>query len=188
MKKSKKTQLQYRFAKILHKILCKSRPYIEVLLLIIIIVTVLHTRFEASIVEANANMRLQEAKCTLKEAEITVKNVKEFKIAEEVEQFEELDIRITFYCPCEECSEQWGTLTAIGTRCKPNYTIAVDPKFIPLGSICYIPGFGLRVAEDVGGAVKGNTVDMYVETHHETLQGGVQYGKLLILKKGVIRR
>lgn len=41
--------------------------------------------------------------------------------------------------------------------------IAVDPKVIPLHSRVYIPGYGFADAEDVGGAIKGNRVDLYFE-------------------------
>lgn len=39
-------------------------------------------------------------------------------------------------------------------------TVAVDPQIIPLYSRLCIPGYGLAVAGDIGGAVKGNTVDL----------------------------
>ena len=44
--------------------------------------------------------------------------------------------------------------------------IAVDPKVIPLGTKLYIPGFGIRIAADVGGAVKGYTVDICIDRDH----------------------
>ena len=43
---------------------------------------------------------------------------------------------------------------------------------IPLGTKLYIDGFGYRVAEDTGGAVKSNKIDINVETHEEALQLG----------------
>ena len=38
--------------------------------------------------------------------------------------------------------------------------IAVDPKVIKLRSKVYIPGYGMAVAGDTGGAIKGNIIDL----------------------------
>ena len=56
--------------------------------------------------------------------------------------------------------------------------IAVDPNVIPLGSKLYIVSadgeylYGYCVAEDTGGAIKGNTVDLYYNTYDECIQFG----------------
>lgn len=56
---------------------------------------------------------------------------------------------------CLGCNE-W---TAIGMRAGKG-VIAVDPKVIPLRSKVYIPGYGIAVAGDTGGAIKGNIIDL----------------------------
>lgn len=77
--------------------------------------------------------------------------------------------RTTGYCPCYECSEGYGTQTASGAVATPNRTIAVDRNVIPLGTKVIIDGFDcVFVAEDVGGGVNGNHIDIYVENHDET--------------------
>lgn len=38
--------------------------------------------------------------------------------------------------------------------------IAVDPRIIPLGTKVYIPGYGVAVAGDTGGSIKGNKIDL----------------------------
>lgn len=84
------------------------------------------------------------------------------------------DIRgvvVTYYCDCEICTGQY-TSTKSGTTPIAGYTIAVDPKFIPLGSRVYIENIGWRIAEDVGGAVKGNHIDVFTATHEEATRGG----------------
>lgn len=49
--------------------------------------------------------------------------------------------------------------TACGTTVRKG-TVAVDPRVIPLGTRMYIPGYGYGVAEDTGGAVIGNIIDL----------------------------
>ncbi|MEC0373116.1 3D domain-containing protein [Paenibacillus chibensis] len=57
-----------------------------------------------------------------------------------------------------------GTRTATGTRVTEGRTIAVDPSVIPLGWWVYIEGVGFRRAEDTGGAIKGNKIDIYYDS------------------------
>lgn len=56
-----------------------------------------------------------------------------------------------------------GGRTASGTRARVG-EIAVDPRVIPLGTTVYIPGIGERRAEDTGGNIKGNTIDIYMNS------------------------
>lgn len=78
---------------------------------------------------------------------------------------------ITHYCPCNTCNGGYNK-TATGTTLTPYKTIAVDPKIIPLGSKVEING-QIYIAEDTGGAIKGNKIDMCVSTHLEALQRGL---------------
>ncbi|WP_042201180.1 3D domain-containing protein [Paenibacillus camerounensis] len=57
-----------------------------------------------------------------------------------------------------------GTKTASGTRVTEGRTIAVDPSVIPIGWWVYIEGLGFRRAEDTGGAIKGNKIDVYYDS------------------------
>lgn len=50
--------------------------------------------------------------------------------------------------------------------------VAVDPSFLPLGTRLFIPGYGEAVADDIGGAIKGNRIDLAFDTHHEAIQFG----------------
>ena len=43
--------------------------------------------------------------------------------------------------------------------------IAVDPTVIPLGTRVFVPGYGPAVAADVGTAIKGNIIDLWMPTH-----------------------
>jgi len=51
-------------------------------------------------------------------------------------------------------------------------TIAVDPKVIPLGSTLWIEGYGYGIAEDTGGLIKGNIIDLFMDTEEECFQWG----------------
>lgn len=74
--------------------------------------------------------------------------------------------RITGYCPCYQCSEGHGSMTAIGTHARSGRTVAVDPRVIPYGTHLLINGHEY-VAEDCGGAVKRNHIDVYFDSHRE---------------------
>ena len=78
---------------------------------------------------------------------------------------------LSFYCPCEKCvGKKKIVRTASGTKPKANYTIAVDTRIIPLGSILYIEGFGYFIAQDTGSAIKGNRIDIFVDSHQQALK------------------
>lgn len=67
-------------------------------------------------------------------------------------------------------------ITALGTIPKEWRTLAADPSVIPLGSIVYIPqfadkpNFGLFLVEDTGLVIKGNIIDVYVNSPQQALQ------------------
>lgn len=82
------------------------------------------------------------------------------------------NFKITHYCPCYTCNGSWGSKTAIGTTMTPYRTIAVDPRVIPLRSKVEING-KTYIAEDTGGAIKGNRIDMCVSSHSEAYARGV---------------
>ncbi|ABG86064.1 3D domain-containing protein [Clostridium perfringens] len=69
-----------------------------------------------------------------------------------------------------------GTLTAMGLKPVRDpggiSTIAVDPSVIPLGSKVYIPGYGYAIASDTGGVIKGNIIDLYMNSHDECTSWG----------------
>lgn len=85
------------------------------------------------------------------------------------------EFKITAYCPCTKCCGQWTNgITSTGVTAQANRTIAVDPKVIPYGSKVLIDGKEY-VAEDCGGAIKGNRIDVFFDTHQEALQWGIKY-------------
>ena len=65
------------------------------------------------------------------------------------------------------CDVKPGSLTKAGTTPVAGFTVAADPRILPLGSIVYVEGWGQRMVHDVGGGVKGRHVDMFVSSCKE---------------------
>lgn len=72
----------------------------------------------------------------------------------------------------DECGKSDG-ITASGLKVKEGVTIACPPQF-PFGTKIRIEGLGTRICEDRGGAIKGNHIDIYVETKKEAFSFGRQ--------------
>ena len=89
---------------------------------------------------------------------------------------------ITYYCSCESCcGAGGGRVTASGTTPKVGRTVAVNPSQIPFGTKLRI-GKKNYVAEDSGGGVGSNHIDIFVSSHSEALDKGVQYKKVWVTK------
>ncbi|WP_313118971.1 ubiquitin-like domain-containing protein [Proteiniclasticum ruminis] len=77
-------------------------------------------------------------------------------------------------------------VTATGTKPvrNPNgwSTIAVDRSVIPLGTKVYVENYGYAIAEDVGGAIKGNKIDIYVNSTAEAYRWGRRTVTIYILE------
>ena len=80
---------------------------------------------------------------------------------------------------CESTAYSGGGITATGlvpvSARSGRGTIAVDPRVIPLGSLVYVEGYGEAIAADTGGAIQGNIVDIYVDSHEEAISWGRRY-------------
>ncbi len=70
-------------------------------------------------------------------------------------------------------------LTASGTKAKVG-TIAADTSLYPFGTIVYVPGYGYGRVEDRGGAIKGQRMDLFFESHDDALQWGRQTKRVRI--------
>lgn len=88
--------------------------------------------------------------------------------------------KTTAYCPCKGCSGSWGRSTSTGAVACANHTIAVDPSVIPYGSRVMINGV-IYTAEDRGGAVKGNHIDIFFDSHSETQHYGTRNAEVFLL-------
>lgn len=101
------------------------------------------------------------------------------------------EYKITHYCACEKCCGKWADgYTATGTVATEGRTIAVDPDIIPYGSqvvIRYADGTEQRyIAEDCGGAIQGNRIDVYLDSHADALAAGVKAAEVYIESEEII--
>lgn len=81
--------------------------------------------------------------------------------------------KVTGYCACTKCCGKTNGITASGTKATAGRTIAASSQF-SFGTKLLINGTTYTV-EDRGGAIKGNKIDVYFNTHAEALAWGVKY-------------
>lgn len=88
------------------------------------------------------------------------------------------EFKLTAYCPCFRCCGKDDGITSTGTLATEGRTIAVDPRVIPYGSsvtIYFSDGTShTYTAEDCGGAIRENRIDVFFDDHQAALQFGVQ--------------
>ncbi|MFC4766109.1 3D domain-containing protein [Effusibacillus consociatus] len=102
-----------------------------------------------------------------------------------------LTMKATAYGPAN-INWKYGGKTYTGTTVRQG-VIAVDPKVIPLGTRVWVSGYQhpnlpangfMAVAEDIGGAVRGNRIDIYINADAQSLKNfGVQNVQVRILGK-----
>ena len=96
-------------------------------------------------------------------------------------QLESLGIyKITAYCACVKCCGKTNGITASGVKAVEGVTVAADSRF-PFGTKLYIGGHEY-IVQDRGGAIQGNKIDIYFNTHQEALNFGVQYREVFVAK------
>ena len=88
--------------------------------------------------------------------------------------------KITGYCGCERCSGE-HKLTYSGTVPKAHHTISADLTRFPIGTQLRI-GDTIYTVEDKGSSVKGNTLDIYYDSHDEALANGVYYAEVFLVQ------
>lgn len=87
-------------------------------------------------------------------------------------QYKELEVVATAYWYKDPIDASGTGLAYDGKPAVPYETIAVDPKVIPLGSRVYVPGIGWCKAHDTGSAVKGNRIDIAMDSRQAALKWG----------------
>lgn len=94
------------------------------------------------------------------------------EIEADVPEYRELVMEATAY-------SHTGARTFTGTW-PSRGTIAVDPLVIPLGTKLWVEGYGYGTAEDTGGAIKGNRIDVFLESEGECWEWGRKKVKVRI--------
>lgn len=89
-----------------------------------------------------------------------------------------LTMRATGYGPNR--NGRWNALCRTGMR--PGHgVVAVDPRFIRLGTRMYIENYGYAIAGDTGGDIKGNRIDLGMDSHNEAMAVGRRNVRVMIL-------
>lgn len=84
---------------------------------------------------------------------------------------------------CKGCSGTTATGINLRSGSVPGLkVIAVDPSVIKLGSKVWVEGYGLAVAEDTGGAIKGNKIDIFVHSETEARNWGVKKVRIKVFE------
>ncbi|WP_068673946.1 3D domain-containing protein [Oceanobacillus sp. Castelsardo] len=92
-----------------------------------------------------------------------------------------ITVKATAYtAKCEGCSGI--TYTGVDLNSNPDAkVIAVDPNVIPLGSKVYVEGYGQAVAADIGSAIKGNRIDVFIPNLDKAKEWGTRTLNITIL-------
>lgn len=85
------------------------------------------------------------------------------------------------YCGCYQCTHPYDGKTTYTGIPVARGIVAVDPNVIPMGTKLYVEGYGEALAADQGGAIKGNRIDLYFDTHQQALNWGLKNVKVTIL-------
>jgi 3D (Asp-Asp-Asp) domain-containing protein len=106
----------------------------------------------------------------------------EAKIPAREPEFEIRTMTVSAYCPCILCCGSYSDgVTATGADAF-TVGVAVDPKLIAYGTLLEIPGYGKAIADDCGGLIKGDHIDVRFNSHQTAKEWGVKVLKVKIYK------
>ncbi len=130
------------------------------------------------------------------EQPITVNKTETVPVDDPPTEYKEvMEATATAYCLCVKCCGKLPThpgygITASGYKITPGIgekVIAVDPNVIELGSRVYVEGlngaknYGYAIAADTGSAIKNIKIDLYMDSHQDTLNWGVKKVKVYVM-------
>lgn len=138
------------------------------------------------LVEAELETEDQEVEQDETEQEIEQEEVMQVTAEQEQAYFASGEARTmtatAYTAECEGCTGV--TYTGIDLNAdRTKKVIAVDPDVIPLGALVYVEGYGEAIAGDIGGAIKGNKIDIHVPTRDEALAWGVREVSVTIIER-----
>ena len=121
----------------------------------------------------------QKIEIVKNEKPIENKSVKTFKqISKKPDTWKSVTMNVSAYCPCKKCCGDFADgHTANGYKIKENDRFVAAPKNYYFGTEMIVPGYNngkVVVVRDRGGAIKGNKLDVYFDTHQEALNFGRQ--------------
>ena len=92
-----------------------------------------------------------------------------------------ITMKVTAYCPCSKCcGPNAKGITSTGKNAVKTSGVAADPKLLPYGTKLNIPGIGIRVVDDTGGAMRQDAkkgiyhIDVRFPNHQQALKWGVK--------------
>jgi len=105
--------------------------------------------------------------------------------AEDFHYFKHITMEATAYtanysCTGKKPDDPWFGITASGRRVEHGI-VAIDRSIIPFGTRLYVEGYGFAIAADVGGAIRGNRIDLYMYSIEDALRFGRRQVSVWIL-------
>lgn len=102
-------------------------------------------------------------------------------------------MKVTAYCACKKCCGKYADgVTASGHFIYLGDKFVAADKRYPFGTVMYVPEYCDEITHpyscyrqtvaviDRGGAIKGNHIDVYFDTHQEALDWGVRYLDVIV--------
>ena len=105
-----------------------------------------------------------------------------YRLAKRARVRKVITMEATAYYPGPEDTGKWAAYGRTASNTKAGYGVAaVDPRFIRLKTRLYVEGYGYAEATDVGGAIKGDHIDLCFDTYDEAVRFGRQKVQVYIL-------
>lgn len=159
----------------------KNKNLLIKFFLTVIYLIILYSLTRCSLFALAENVEIErEVSCVINNnPPMSIHNVVEVKAQKKIEYRNLGEFKLTGYCSCTKCCGKTDGITATGTVATAGRTIAVDPSVIPYGSVIKINDKEY-VAEDCGGAIKNNKIDIFFDSHEEALAWGVKYADVYV--------
>lgn len=103
----------------------------------------------------------------------SIKSLRETQITPTYPIYPTVELLTTGYT-AHDAGETGKGITKSGTEAKYG-TCAVDPSVFPLGTVFYVPGYGIAVADDTGGDIRGDHIDLFFRSKPQALQWGASH-------------